>query len=326
MKLRPTFILLLSALCCGALKAQEEASVFSFLRLPLSSHAAALGGQSTALADNDAALISFNPALMQNVKSKTLALGFLSYMQGVKTGNANYVQAAGEYGTWGVSAQFASYGSIDGRDESGISTGSFAPLDLAVGGGYSHVLTDYWSAGAMGRLIYSHYDIYSSLALGVDLGINYLDEEQDVSLSLTANNIGVQVKRFADTREHLPFNLQLGFVKGLGHAPIRVAVTLTDLTRWDKKYYYHTEGDIGTGKLIFNHLVVGADIVPANFLTFSVGYNFRRSNELLAAGSSKMAGLALGADLHLKRFRVGVSWAKYHISASSLGISAQYSL
>ena len=326
MRVRRYLLAAACSLASLAAVAQEESSVFSFLRLPTSTHAAAIGGQGIALADNDAALMDANPALMQNVRSKTMSLGFMSYMQGVKTGSAHYVQAVNPYGTWGVTAQFASYGSIVARDEGGVEMGSFSPTDFSVGGGYSHVLSDWISAGATGRFIYSHYDGYTSLALGIDLGLNYFDEDLDLSVSATASNIGVQVKRFNEVRERLPFNLQLGVVKGLGHAPVRIAVTLVDLTRWNKNFYYAPDKDISTGALIFNHLVVGADIMPAKFLYISLGYNFRRAYELKAAGSSKLSGLTLGAGVNVKNFSVGLSWAKYHVSASSLGINVQYSL
>ena len=50
--------------------------------------------------------------------------------------------------------------------------------------------------------------------------------------------------------------------------------------------------------------------------------NFRRSNDMkLSQGddsSSHGAGLTLGGGISLERFKLGVSYGKYHVSSTSL--------
>ena len=305
----------------------ESTTIYNFLRLPTSSHSAALGGMQVALPDDDVSLLLQNPALMSNFSDRSIGLGFLSYMQGIKAGNATWAQAAGERGTWGVGTQFVSYGSMKEMTIEGVEMGDFSALDMALSGGYSYMLTERLSGGATGKVLYSKYGPYSSVALAVDLGLNYYVPESDFSLSLVAANAGGQVSAFGDKREHLPFDLRLGFSKQLANAPIRFSVSMVDLTRWRSKDYYNPERkDEKAGRILMNHFVVGVDIMPMDLFYVAAGFNFRRASELKAAGSGHGAGLSFGAGLHLKRFQMGLTYAKYHVSTSALMLSVQYSL
>ena len=301
-------------------------SVFDFLSLPTSSHAMALGGHNLSLPDDDASLLFLNPALMSDASDHALALSFLTYMKGSKAGSAAWTMAHGERGTWGVGAQFVGYGTMKEVTVDGIQQGDFSAMDMAVTGGYSYILTEHIAGGATGKFIYSHYGHFSSIALAVDLGLNYYDEDHDFSISLVGANLGGQVKAFGDTHEALPYDVRLGLTKQLANAPIRFSVSMVDLTRWKASQYYSPDGDPSAGRIFTNHLVVGVDILPAKQVYISAGYNFRRAYEMKAAGSSHGAGLSFGAGLNIKKFRLGLAYAKYHLSVPSFMLTAQYSL
>lgn len=318
-------ILLSSVFCSTTLQAQESSSVFSFLNLPTSARAVALGGQAASVISGDASLLLYNPALMMSVENRSLSLNFSTYLQGMKLGSAHYVQPAGDLGAWGVTAQFLNYGTISQADEEGSELGSTSPIDMMLGGGYSRVLGERWVAGALGKVLYSHYGSYSSLALAIDAGLNYYDEEHDLSMSVAARHIGVQLKAFDSERERLPFVAELALSKGLVGTPFTFHITLTDLNHWNSHYYSGTGEDISTGRLILNHFIFGLDVKIAKILCLSAGYNFRRAYELKAGDSAHGAGLSLGGSIEVKRLMLGVSWAKYHVSTSSLAFTAQYS-
>ena len=308
-------------------KAQSAStSVFDFLSLPTSSHATALGGHNMSLPDDDASLLFLNPALMSDASDHAIALSFFTYMQGCKAGTAAWTMAHGERGTWGVGAQFVSYGSMIETTAEGLEQGNFSALDKALTGGYSYTLTEHLAGGATGKFIYSHYGTFSSVALAVDLGVNYYDEEHDFSLSLVGANLGGQVKSFGDTHEALPYDLRLGLTKQLANAPIRFSISLTDLTRWRAKQYYSPDGEPSAGRILTNHFVVGIDILPAKQFYLSAGYNFRRAYEMKAAGGNHAAGLSFGAGFMIKKFKLGLAYAKYHLSTPSFMLTAQYNL
>ena len=305
---------------------QESGSVFNFLKLPTSAHTIALGGKNISLIEDDASMIFQNPTQLASVSNNSMNLNFMTYMRGSKTGSASYVRVAGERGTWGVGAQFVGYGTMTETLETGEELGTVKALDMAINGMYSYKLSDKWVGGATGKIIYSNYASYTSVGLAVDLGINYYDEDKDFSVSAVAANLGGQVKAFGEKHELLPFDLQLGFSKSLGHAPIRFNVTMVDITRWKGKYYYHVSKEPKGGSILMNHFNVGVDINPSRYFYIAAGFNFRRAYEMKAAGSSRAAGLSAGAGINIKNFKLGLAYSKYHVSSPTLAISISYSL
>lgn len=319
-------IILVSLLSSLPSWAQEGSFSQTVLRLPTSSHVAALGGENISLTEDTPWAAMSNPALLSGVSNLSLGLNFMTYAGGSTYAGAEFVKAFGERHTGAAFAQMLSYGEMSETDASGHELGSFSPKDIVFGVGYSYLLSDRWAGGANLKGIYSKYADFTAFALAVDLGINYLDEENDLSISATMMNIGAPLKTFDDRTERLPYNLQVGFSKGMAHLPVRFSVTLTDLTRWRTKYYFHPADEkLSFGKKALNHFVVGLDVEPTDYLYLGVGYNFRRAYELKAAGSSHWAGITAGAGLRLSRFKLGLSYAKYHLSCSSLMCNAGYS-
>ena len=72
-------------------RAQESQEAYSFLRLPVSAHVAALGGDNITINDDDPTLIFHNPALIANVTDNSLNLNYMTYMEGCKTASASFV-------------------------------------------------------------------------------------------------------------------------------------------------------------------------------------------------------------------------------------------
>lgn len=319
-------VLLALALLPASSSAQGSSSVFDFLNLPTSSHAMALGGKNLSLIEDDASLIFQNPALMSSVSDKTLNLNFLTYMQGSKAGNISYVQAQGERGTWSAMAQFVGYGDMDETDSEGNIIGTERMLDMNISGGYSYLLSDRWAGGVSGKFLYSYYAGYSSIALAVDLGLNYYNSDKDFSFSVVATNLGGQVSAFGEIAESLPMDLQLGLSKGLGQLPVRVHLTFYDMFRWSKDYYYNPDGNLNGFQIFLNHINLGADItLYQGRFWLGLGYNFRRGQEMKAGGSSHAAGLTLGAGINIKKLKLGIAYGNYHIGAPTLSFTLAYS-
>lgn len=325
------FSLLLAVLPATAL-AQEYASAFNTLRLPASSHAAALGGQNVTLIEDEPTAGWYNPALYANVSDLSAGLDFMTYAAGSTWMGAHFVKAFGERHTMAVGAQYMNYGKMDETDEAGNTLGQFSAKDIVIGAGYSYLLSDRWTGGANLKMMVSNLANYTALAAAIDVGVNYYDDENDLSVSASLQNIGTQLKAYHDgQRTHLPFTLALGFSKGMAHLPVRFHVTMTDVTRWKSSYYVLPENKdkdksdkVGFGKIALNHFVLGLDILPTDYLYLSVGYNFRRAYELKASGSSHLAGLSAGAGVNVKHFKFGVSYAKYHQASNSIMANVGY--
>lgn len=315
-------------LTCFALslvsKAQESGSVFNFLNLPVSAHSTMLGGRNISLVEDDISLTVQNPALLTGISDKTVGFSFMTYMQGCNTGAVAYSQQLGERGAWSAQAQFVGYGSTKETLASGEIIGDFKPLDMWIGGQYSHLLSEYWAAGVTGKFIYSHYGEFTSCALAVDLGLNYYNEESGFSYSVVGRNLGGQVKSFADKRDRLPMDLEMGITKEFAHMPIRVSLTMVDLTRWGSSNYFSTGNEVKGSAIFFNHFVLGAEWLPSEKFYVGLGYNFRRGYEMNAGGSSHAAGLSFGGGVNLKRIKFGLAYGKYHVSAPTIAFTLAY--
>ena len=303
-------------LSVARMQAQESQEVYSFLRLPVSAHVAALGGDNITLTDDDATLIFHNPALISGVTDKSINLNFMTYMEGSKTASASFVKAYKERATWGVAAQYMDYGTMKQTTVDNVETGDFSARDIALAGTFTYLLSDRISGGVTGRFISSHLASYNSAAVAIDLGVNYQNSERGWSLSAVAKNLGGQIAAYEDDFERIPLDLQLGVTKRLIGSPLRLSATLSRLNNWDQGF--------------IKHVAVGADLLLGESIYVAAGYNFRRASEMKITDnegeSNHGAGLSLGAGLQLERFKLHVAYAKYHVSASSLLINVSYSL
>ena len=308
-------------------QAQESSSVFNFLKIPLAAHTSALGGENVSLAVDDPTLVFSNPAQASQVNDMSINLDYLSYIKDTKVLGAVLTKVYSVRHTFGITGQLFSYGSMDETDEYGNVIGSFSAKDMAISALYSYTMGKGWAGGATCRYIFSKYADYTSTAIGFDLGLHYTNEDKDFSFGIVAKNIGTQLSSFYEGQtEHLPFDLQMGISTKLENAPFRFSVTLRDLTRWNNSYYYNPDKKNGFGRKFFNHCVFGVDFLPIKNFYIAAGYNCRLANELKAAGTAHGAGLSLGCGVNVLNFKVGLAYAKYHVSTSSLLLNLSYSL
>lgn len=296
-------------------QAQEDQTEYNFLRIPVSAHGAALGGENITIIEDDASLVFSNPALLINVSDRTVNLNYMNYMHGANSLSAAYVMNVMERGQMSFGAQYMDYGNIKEMTAEGIQTGDFHPKDIALSGTFAYMLSDYFSGGVTAKFITSYIGQFNSMAVGVDLGLNYYNEESEWSVSAVAKNLGGQIKPYEDDYEAIPLDMQLGVSKRLVGSPLRLNATLVDLNHFSK---------------LKNHLVFGADLILSSSTWVGFGYNLRRANEMtFGTGdeeSSHGAGLSLGAGLNTERFKVNLAWGKYHVASSSLIINIAFNI
>lgn len=299
-----------------AARAQDSRTGYNFLKLPVSAHAAALGGDNISIIEDDESMIFNNPALLSSVSDKTINLNYMNYMSGANTASAAFNRIIKERASVAASAQFIDYGKMKEVDENNVQTGEFSAKDISIAGYFSYMLTDRIAGGITAKFVTSYIGDYNSIAMGVDLGLNYYDPDKEWSVSLVAKNLGGQMKAYDDQYDRMPIDVQLGASKRFAHMPFRISATLVDLNHLDYKF--------------INHLVAGADIIISPTIWVGIGYNFRRANEMKITetdgSSSHGAGLSFGAGINLERFKVNLAYGKYHVSSSSILINLAYSL
>jgi opacity protein-like surface antigen len=305
------------ALLATSIQAQDGRTVYNFLRLPVSAHGAALGGNNISLVEDDESMIFHNPSLLSNVSDKTILINYMNYMAGVNTASAAFNKVIKERASVAFSGQYINYGSMKEMNADNIQNGEFSAKDISIAGYFSYLLTDRITGGVAAKFITSYIGEYNSLALGVDLGLNYYHHESELSISLVAKNLGGQVKSYDDNFERMPMDLQVGISKRLVHTPLRFSATLTDLTHWNYKF--------------IQHLSAGAELILSPQIWIGAGYNFRRAKEMSIENSdheksSNWAGFSLGAGLSLNNFKLNFAYGKYHVSSSSILINIAYTL
>ena len=175
------------------IEAQESKTVYNFLRLPVSAHAAALGGENISIDDDDPTLVFHNPALASNVADRSLNLNYMTYMEGVKVASASFVKAFRERATWALEAQYVDYGTMKHTTVDNEVLGDVSAKDIAVGGTFTYTLSDKIAGGVTAKFVSSSLAGYNSIGVAVDLGVNYLNP--DLGLSVVPSCLALHFKR-----------------------------------------------------------------------------------------------------------------------------------
>ena len=306
---------LISTLFTCMLWAQESQTEYNFLRLPVSAHAAALGGDNITIIEDDPALMFSNPALASSVSDKTIGLSYMNYMSGANYMGASYTKALGEKGTIAGGVQYMNYGKMKEYDQNNTQIGTFNASEIAIEGIFSYELAHNLVGGITAKFINSYIGNYSSMAVGVDLGLNWFEPDYQWSVSVVAKNLGGQIKAYEENYGKMPMDVQVGVSKTFAALPVRLSATLVDLTHYDYRF--------------INHLNLGADILLSDNIWVGGGYNFRRADEMTIGtnedSSAHGVGFSVGGGINLERFKLNLVYGKYHAASSSVLVNLAYS-
>ena len=318
--------LLLLAISTLAATAQDGTTAYQFLNVPVSSHVYALGGHNISIIDDDINLVEQNPALLGTEFDHQVGLNYMRYIGGTNFMGARYGQGIGEHGAFGIGIQYYGYGKMDATDVSGAITGSFNASDMAFTLTYSHDISERLRGGINLKYVHSSYETYTAGAIAVDLGVNYYNPDNDLSLSLVAKNLGGQVKKFNDKRDKLPWDIQIGVSKGLGSTPFRLSLTAFNLTKWKLPYYEPADKTNSTSDLVekssfasnlFRHLVFGVEYLPTDRIYIAAGYNYKTRSDMSTYKRNFLSGFSIGGGLRVKALGFGVAFAQPHTGATT---------
>jgi len=113
---------------------------------------------------------------------------------------------------YGFGFRYLDYQELEGRDEIGIFTGDFAPMDLALTGNIAFKITPDHYLGLNTSLIYEKIETASSYGLAVDLGYTFLTPLKDLIFSAAVKNIGTSSKMDEEKIE-LPTSFEVSLAK-----------------------------------------------------------------------------------------------------------------
>jgi len=315
-------------------------STFKALALPSTPRITALGGNAIGVYNGDINTSIDNPALIQESIHRQLSFSNNFYFAGIQYGDLAYAHHFERAGNFAFSMKYISYGKMDGRDVSGNFTGNFRAGDYVMTTGYGGVYKENWLYGANVKLIYSHLESYHSFEIAIDLAGAWHNEEKQFTFTAILKNAGLQLVSYTgDEREPLPLDLSIGLSKRFKNIPVRLSVVVHNLQKPNLAYedpnaqgsvniFGESEStDIGVVDKIFRHFVFGTEIDIAKPLSVRFGYNHQRRQETSLPSKKGLAGISVGAGIHIKQFTIDYSYAKYHAVANinHLGITVKLS-
>ena len=293
----------------------DSQTSYTFLRLPLSAHAAALGGDNITMTDDDVMMMFHNPALITGTSVGTLGLQYMNYMSGCNNVSAAYNMLVKEKWNIGIGIDYMGYGSIRHTDADNNDMGTYNASEMAFYGTLGYELASNLAGGISLKYVYGNISSYNSMAVAVDLGLNYYLPESEWSFGIAVKNLGGQIMAYDEKFEALPLDVQAGVSKRLIGSPVRLSATLSDLNHLDYKF--------------LNHLCLAAEFIISDEIYVGGGYNFRRADEMKVQEgteglSARGAGLSLGGGINLEKIKINLAYRKLHVSNASLIANLAY--
>lgn len=305
-------------------------SSFSFMKLPFSARAEAVGGRAYSILDDDVSLFLQNPALINAKMHHNISIGYESYFGGTNMASAAYGRHFDKIGTFAGGIQYINYGRFTAADEAGNIEGKFTAANYMISGGFSREFAKLLSIGINMKLGVSQYESYSAVGLGFDIGAAYISKSRLFVTSILIRNAGFQLKGFTQgKREGLPFEFSVGASHEFGKVPIRLSVTAHNLQQPNLTFINPEESNqldlsgqptVNKPKLsqkIMSHFVIGAEVFPfKKLISLRLGYDFLRRYEMKAAARGGTVGLSWGIGLKIHRFELNYSRNAYHLAGS----------
>lgn len=304
-------------------------ATYQFLNTITSARVAGQGSNAIANPENDLNFALYNPSLLTEEMHGHFTTSGVDYAADILFGDVAYAHHFDSVGTFYAQVRFLDYGEFDRTNELGQKQGVFTAGDYSFNLGYGNQIDSNWHYGAKLKMIYSSYDIYNSFGLAVDAGLSYHLPEHRIVIALLAKNIGMQLTPYANEREPLPFEIQLGFSSRFEHLPLRWQITLEQLETWDLRYRDPTAVTVNqfTGEVddnfpgfwnnLLRHVVVGLEFAPSRSFNLQFGYSFRRRQELNLASRRTSAGFSFGGGLKIYKFYFNYARNLYHIAGSA---------
>jgi hypothetical protein len=314
-------------------------STYQFLNLVSSPRQAALGGKVLTNVDYDVSQALVNPSAINWDMDNQLAVNYSSYLGGISYGTAAYAY------TWDrrtetlhIGVTYINYGSFDGYDENGVSTGSFTGNEAALSFGYARQIgySDFYAGGNL-KFITSKLEQYNSIGVAVDAGLMYINEDIEFNATLVVRNAGTQITTYAGTNEKLPFEVALGLSQTLENIPLRWHITFDNLQEWPigrpnpARATTDLEGNqtqekVGFFNNVLRHTILGAELFPDKGFNIRLGYNFRRAEELRIVEQRNFSGLTFGVGIKLGKMRFSYTHARYSTAANTSFFGLQIDL
>ena len=278
----------------------ENAGTRAMTFLKIGVGAKAIGmGESQVAATDDLYASFWNPAGLIKLERPQLALMHNEWFAEINQEFVGIALPIGKSNSVGLSANFLSFGDIEGRDQDGNLTEVFRPYDLAMILSYARGFGNTLSFGVNAKYIREQISDENGTGVAFDFGGLYNFSQFPLSIGINAQNVGPRVKYVEDAFQ-LPFVLRVGTAYRL----------LNDDAILTMDFIRPTDND--------NAFAVGIGYTIANILQIRTGYKYQLGGNDLGANS----GLTGGFGLSILRFQIDYAL----VSLGDLGLTHRLSL
>jgi len=304
--------------------------VYSFLSVPVSPRAAALGGSAIAINDGDISLANENPALYSAKTDGKLSLEYINYISDINIGYTSFAKNFKNIGTFAVGMQYLDAGEFTQADENGYKYGTFGASEFALNLSYAKSFDSVFSIGATFKPIFSELEQYKSFGLAMDVGAAYNSKNGLFTASVLFKNMGAQITSYIDETYPVPFEIQAGIATKLEHAPLRFSIVAHNLQKPKLSYTQsnypeptnvEVEHDEQESASILqeamNHMIFGVEFVPTKSFFVRAGYNHLRRQELMIDTKPGPVGFSWGFGFRIAKLHLSYANARYHLAGVS---------
>jgi len=297
--------------------------IFEFLNLSNSPYVAGAGGILPASDALNVSLMLQNPSLIRPQMHNQLALSYNSYFADIAVQNLSYTYYHPKHKiNYGLSLQNVAYGQFTQTDVYGNVLGKTKANDFLLTFSASRAYTERWRYGVNIKWVSSQLGSTQAIGILADVGVSYFDKENLFTFGMVAKNMGVTLKNYNAQvgNEPLPFDLQIGVMKGLQNIPLKFFANVHHLYKWDIRFNDPSmiKKDLFGQPLqdpdkkytidkLFRHINLGAELTLGKIIKVNIGFNHLRRSELGYNDAKGLSGMSAGMDIDLKKIYIGLS-------------------
>jgi len=268
--------------------AHAQNNTYEFLRVGMSPRAAALGGTFVAATD-DPDVIFYNPAGIYTLPETPVSFSYVNHLLDINLASLSVTRNFEGIGKFGASVQYINYGTFPRTDEYANQNGEFGAGEVAFSAAYAGLIAENFVYGANVKFIYSGIAEYSSTAVGMDIGLQYLIPEESFSAGFAVSNIGTQLSKYVSSKEELPLDVSVGISKRLLHFPLRFFADFHKLNENQTKFFNR-----------FKNFSVGGEFTLSKVLKLRAGFDNEKRTELKIGNFAGLAAFAIGLGVTVK--------------------------
>lgn len=271
-----------------------------------------MGGAVSAAVEGSEALF-WNPAGLARLQAEAasdLSLSYNALLESTYSGTAAYARPYGENGAFALGLVYFSQSALTSYNGLGDPTGTFAPNDLSLGGGYAHRFGKL-NLGAAVKLIRSSVDDVSATTAALDAGLQIrhvtVVGDGPVDFGAGFSNLGPALK--LGSSAPLPFVFRGGFIWYMTPV-LRPSLDVHLPVDQDAYLSLGLEASVKLSE-------TKEDKAPKR-ACLRFGYNQNQGREV----GGGLPGASAGGGLDLGVFRIDYAWVPF----GDLGVTNRFSL